>query len=81
LFKWSNNKFNPANSITNAQLLTVVWRMLYWMQDETWEHYAKPYIDKLTKDWYLSDMNLTKSDWNNQAKRWDIAKLLAKVLK
>jgi hypothetical protein len=62
-------------------LLTVVWRMLYWMQDESWEHYAKVYIDKLTKDGYLSDMNLTRSMWDQYAKRWDIAKMLAKIIK
>lgn len=81
LFKWSNHKFNPSNSITNAQLLTVVWRMLYWMQDESGEHYAKVYIDKLTKDGYLSDMNLTRSMWDQYAKRWDIAKILSKIIK
>ena len=81
LFKWSNHKFNPSSSITNAQLLTVVWRMLYWMQDESGEHYAKVYIDKLKKDWYLSDMNLTRSMWDEYAKRWDIAKMLAKIIK
>ena len=81
LFKWSNHKFNPSSSMTNAQLLTVVWRMLYWMQNESGEHYAKVYIDKLTKDWYLSEMNLTRSMWDSKAKRWDIAKILAKIIK
>jgi hypothetical protein len=39
------------------------------MQDESGEHYAKVYIDKLTKDGYLSDMNLTRSMWDQYAKR------------
>ena len=76
LFKGNNWKFNPSQSITNAQVLTVIGRMLYWMQDESWEHYAKAYIDKLTADWYLSVIKLDRNDWDKQAKRWDIAKIL-----
>ena len=76
LFKGSNWKFNPSQSITNAQVLTVIGRMLYWMQDESWEHYAKAYIDKLTADWYLSVIKLDRDDWDKPAKRWDIAKIL-----
>ena len=80
LFKWSNNIFNPQNTITNAQVLTVIGRMLYGMQNEWWDHYAKNYIDKLTNAWYLSDMNLSRSNWDIPASRWDIAKLLRKIL-
>lgn len=81
LFKWSNGLFNPQNSITNAQVLTVIGRMIYWIQNESWEHYAEVYINKLLEDWYLSEMNLKREKWDSEAKRWDIAKILFKVIK
>ena len=81
LFKWSNGMFNPQKSITNAQVLTVIGRMMYWKQDESWEHYAEVYINKLLEDWYLSEMNLKREKWDDEAKRWDIAKILFKVIK
>ena len=80
LFKWSNGYFNPQNSITYAQVFTVLWRMLYWMQDESKGHYASEYVKLLVNDWYLDESFSSQSLWNKDANRWDIAKLLVKVI-
>lgn len=80
LFKGSNGKFNPQSSITNGQILTVVWRMLYGMQDESEGHYAKKYIEKLENDGYLSNLWITESKWDSAAERGMLARLLARVL-
>lgn len=80
LFKWSNGNFNPQNSITYAQVFTVLWRMLYWMQDESKGHYASEYVKLLVNDWYLDESFSSQSLWNKDANRWDIAKLLVKVI-
>lgn len=80
VFNWSNKLFKPKDSITNAQLLTVVWRMVYWKLDESWDSYATVYYNRLRADWYLSNVKISKSDWNYPAKRWTVAKLLAAVM-
>ena len=80
LFKWSNGYFNPQNSITYAQVFTVLWRMLYWMQDESKGHYASEYVKLLVNDWYLDESFSSQSLWNKDANRGDIAKLLVKVI-
>lgn len=80
LFKGSNWKFNPEKSITNAQLLTVLWRMLYGMQDETKGHYASKYIALLEKDWYLDNISMPQSKWDVAAERGLLAKLVVRVI-
>ena len=80
LFKGSNGKFNPQSSITNAQLLTVLWRMLYGMQDESWEHYASKYISLLENAWYLENISIPQSQRDKVAQRGTLAKLLMRVI-
>ena len=80
LFKWSNWKFNPQNSITNGQILTVLWRMLYGMQDESIGHYATKYATLLENDWYLENLNIPWAERDNPAERWTLAKLLIRVI-
>ena len=80
LFKWSNWKFNPQNSITNGQILTVLWRMLYGMQDESIGHYATKYATLLENDWYLENLNIPWSERDKPAERWTLAKLLIRVI-
>ena len=80
LFKWSNWKFNPQNSITNGQILTVLWRMLYGMQDESIGHYATKYATLLEKDWYLENLSIPFSVRDQPAERWTLAKLLIRVI-
>ena len=81
LFKWSNWFFNPQNSITNGQILTVLWRMLYGQQDESIGHYATKYISLLEADWYLEDIKIAFSERDMPAERWTLAKLLIRVIK
>ena len=80
LFKWSNWKFNPQNSITNGQILTVLWRMLYGMQDESIGHYATKYATLLENDWYLENLSIPFSVRDKPAERWTLAKLLIRVI-
>ncbi len=80
LFKWSNWKFNPQNSITNWQILTVLWRMLYGFQDESIWHYATKYVTLLEEDWYLEWLDIPWSEWDKPAERWLLAKLLIRVI-
>ncbi len=80
LFKWSNWKFNPQNSITNGQILTVLWRMLYGVQDESIGHYATKYATLLENDWYLENLSVPFSERDKPADRWTLAKLLIRVI-
>jgi len=80
LFKWSNWKFNPEKSITNWQILTVLWRMLYGMQDESNGHYASKYISLLERDGYLDNISIPQSKRDNAAERGLLAKLLVRVI-
>lgn len=80
LFKWSNWKFNPQNSITNWQILTVLWRMLYGVQDESVGHYATKYVTLLENDWYLENLSIPFSERDKPAERWTLAKLLIRVI-
>ncbi len=80
IFKWSNGKFNPKDTITNWQLITVIWRILYWKLDESWESYVTPYANRLKSDWLLSNVKISKSEWNYPAKRWTVAKLLWEIM-
>lgn len=80
IFNWSNNLFRPKDSITNAQLITVIWRMLYWKLDESWESYATPYYNRLKSDWLITNLKLNKSERDLPAKRWVVAKLLAAIM-
>jgi hypothetical protein len=80
LFKWSNWQFRPSNSITNGQILTVLWRMLYWTQDESIGHYATKYVSLLEKDGYLENLTMPWSERDKPADRWTLAKLLVRVI-
>ena len=80
LFKWSNWQFRPGNSITNGQILTVLWRMLYWTQDESIGHYATKYVSLLEKDGYLENLTMPWSERDKPADRWTLAKLLVRVI-
>ena len=80
LFKWSNWQFRPGNSLTNGQILTVLWRMLYWTQDESIGHYATKYVSLLENDWYLENLSMPFSERDKPAERWTLAKLLVRVI-
>jgi hypothetical protein len=81
IFNWSNNLFRPKDTITNGQLLTVIWRILYWKLDESWASYVAPYANKLKAEWLLTNVKISKSDWDYPAKRWTVAKLIAEIIK
>lgn len=43
LMVWENWKFNPTSKISKAQVITVIWRIMRWVQDENvtpwWNNY------------------------------------------
>ncbi len=80
LFNWSNNLFRPMDTITNAQLVTVIWRIIYGKLDESWELYAMPYKQKLKNEGYLTNINITDNNLESAAKRGTLAKLLATLM-
>ena len=80
LFNWSNNLFRPMDTITNAQLVTVIWRIIYGKLDESWELYAMPYEQKLKNEGYLTNINITDNNLESAAKRGTLAKLLATLM-
>ena len=81
LFKGAHGLFKPDQPISNGQLMTVLGRMLFGIQDESQGHYASNYVALLEKNSYLSGLNISaETTWNQDAKRGMLAQLLAKVL-
>ena len=61
LFKWSQKKFMPNVSITEAQALAVVVRSLWWAQDETMSPRYKGYYTIAQENGLISDCLLYTS--------------------
>lgn len=78
LFKWSKGKFMPTDSITNAQAVIVLIRMIDWYKDEAnVSHYAENYISTAENKWLLKDLWISdKSQRDQKATRATVAKLL-----
>ena len=81
LFKGSKGKFLPTSEITNGDIITVMGRILYGIQDESKGHYATNYANLLQKEGFLENLNIfEEKSWGKPAKRWTLAKLIFNVL-
>lgn len=78
LFKWSKGKFMPTDSITNAQAVIVLIRMIDGYKDETnVDHYAQNYMQTAESMNLLTDLNISsKTQRDKPASRATVAKLL-----
>ena len=56
--KWSNGKFNPSWSLSNAQAIAVTIRILEWEKDESWTHWADAYYQRADELWLLDGLPL-----------------------
>jgi len=77
LFKWSQGRFMPTASFTNAEALTVLVRLIDWFKDESGLHWAENYLKT------AQEMDLTnglsangKNNLDTNITRWDVAKLI-----
>jgi hypothetical protein len=78
LFKGNTKKFSPKASITNAQIIAVVVRMMVWQQNEKWlPHRSDNYYKKANDLWLLKSVSM--NDKNALATRWNVAVLLYNV--
>jgi len=77
LFQWSNGKFMPTQSLTNAQAITVLIRMIDWKKDETQWHFAQLYFEKAQELWIMQwlAMNST-ANFDKLTTRGDVGILL-----
>jgi len=57
--QWSNGKFYPKASLSNAQAIATIIRMLEWTQDESWASWSDAYYTRADALWLLSGLNLT----------------------
>lgn len=77
LFQWHNWKFMPTQSLTNAQAITVLIRMIDGQKDESQWHFWQKYFEKAQElrimEW-LSLNSTTKFD--KLTTRWDIGNLI-----
>lgn len=79
LFKWSQWKFMPTKSITNAEAITVLMRLEAGLQNETdVDHFAQNYYKLASNiDWLLDWLNISdKTQWDAEANRSTIALLM-----
>ena len=61
LFQWSNGKFMPTQSLTNAQAITVLIRMIDGKKDETQGHFAQLYFEKAQELWITNWLTLNST--------------------
>lgn len=77
LFQWTNWKFMPTQSLTNAQAITVVMRMIDGKQDETQWHFAQNYFERAKEFGIINWLNLNSTaNFDKLATRWEVAILL-----
>jgi len=78
LFKGSQGRFMPTNSITNAQALTVLVRMINGMEPEEWgTHWAQAYYLTAKYAWLTQGIAAdSMTNLNRAITRGDIAKLI-----
>lgn len=73
LFQWHNWKFMPTQSLTNAQAITVLIRMIDWKKDETQWHFAQKYFEKAQELWIMNWLWLSSTaGFDKLATRWEI---------
>ena len=76
LFKGSQGKFMPEQTLTNGQAITVLMRMIDGMQDETKWHFATQYFQKAVSLDITEWVSLSENTFDAQATRWDVGILL-----
>lgn len=80
LFYGAQGRFLPTSSITNAQAITVMARILDGKKDETQWHWADNYYDVLTAQGVMYGLAMRdKRNYDANISRWDIAILLYRV--
>lgn len=77
LFQWYNWKFMPTQSLTNAQAITVLIRMVDWNKDETQWHFAQKYFEKAQELWIMNWLVLdSTSNFDKLTTRGDVGILI-----
>ncbi len=77
LFQWSNGKFMPTQSLTNAQAITVLMRMIDWKKDETQGHFAQLYFEKAQELWIMGWLTMNSTvNFDKLTTRGDVGILL-----
>lgn len=78
LFQWSKWYFLPTASITNAQAITVMARILEWQQSEDGRHWADNYYDVLQEKSLMDKLPMAAKymTYDKNITRGDIAILL-----
>lgn len=77
LFQWANGKFMPTQSLTNAQAITVLIRMIDGEKDETQWHFAQKYFEKAQELGIMNWLNLNSTaNFDKLATRWEVGILL-----
>ncbi len=77
LFQWTNWKFMPTQSLTNAQAITVLIRMIDGQKDETQGHFAQKYFEKAQELWIMNWLLLNSTaNFDKLTTRWEVGILL-----
>ncbi len=77
LFQWTNGRFMPTQSLTNAQAITVLIRMIDGKKDETQWHFAQKYFEKAQELWIMDWLKLNSTaNFDKLTTRWDVWILL-----
>jgi hypothetical protein len=80
LFKGAEGRFLPTKSITNAEAVTVLARILDGFKDETGNHRADQYHDYLRTQGYLTRLSAASTaNYDDGISRGDIAIILARA--
>ena len=77
LFWGANGKFMPTQSLTNAQAITVLIRMIDWKKDESQGHFAQKYFETAESlgimSWLVLD---STTNFDKLTTRWEVSVLL-----
>lgn len=80
LFKGTNWKFMPFNSITKAQSLAVIIRMIAWVLDESWAKWYSEYLRRAENLNLLDNINYSLETLDSEnIIRWDVALILYRL--
>ncbi len=77
LFQWTNGRFMPTQSLTNAQAITVLIRMIDGKKDETQGHFAQGYFEKAQELGIMNWLTLNSTtSFDKLTNRWEVGILL-----
>lgn len=72
-----NNNFRPRDTVTRAEFVTALSRMLYWVEDGKWNtKYYEPHMFKLYNEWIINNTNAKMNE-----KRWYVMIILMRTVK